>query len=167
MQKLAAWLLKEIKELIPPVIFFFIAFNIISLTSALNLRHYGISFSGFALATLGALVAGKVVLITDMLPFINRYPDKPLIYNVVWKTLIYSLAALIIRYLEHLIHFLYQYGSLSSANRHLFEEVSWPRFLAVQIWLLVLLFIYCGFRELVRVIGRHTVIEMFFLRKKE
>lgn len=165
MQKLTAWLWKEIKELIPPTIFFFIAFNLIALTSALNLRHYGISVSAFANATLGALVAGKVVLITDKLSFINRYPDKPLIYNVVWKTLIYSLAALIIRYIERIIHFLYQYGSISSANRHLFEEVVWSRFLAVQIWLLVLLFIYCGFRELIRVVGRHAVIEMFFLRK--
>jgi hypothetical protein len=71
----------------------------------------------------------------------------------------------LIQYLEHLIHFLFRYGSLSSANRHLFEEVVWPRFWAIQIWLLVLLFVYCGFRELVRVVGRHAVIEMFFGRK--
>jgi hypothetical protein len=165
MQKLTAVLRKEIQELIPPTIFFFIAFNIIALTSALNLRQYGISVLTFAMAALGALVAGKAVLITDKLSFINRFPDKPLIYNVVWKTLIYWLAFISIQYLEHLIHFLFRYGSLSSANRHLFEEVVWPRFWAIQIWLLVLLFVYCGFRELVRVVGRHAVIEMFFRRK--
>ena len=165
MQKLAALLWKEIRELIPPTIFFFIAFNIIAFTSALNLRQYGISLSAFGIATLGALVAGKAVLITDKLSFINRFPDKPLIYNVVWKTLIYWLAFILIQYLEHLIHFLFRYGSLSSANRHLFEEVVWPSFWAIQIWLLVLLFVYCGFRELVRVVGRHAVIEMFFGRK--
>ena len=165
MQKLAALLWKEIQELIPPTIFFFIAFNIIALTSALNLRQYGISFLTFAMAALGALVAGKAVLITDKLSFINRFPDKPLIYNVVWKTLIYWLAFILIQYLERLIHFLFRYESLSSANRHLFEEVVWPRFWAIQIWLLILLFVYCGFRELVRVVGRHTVIEMFFGRK--
>src|SRR3989304_3666323 len=165
MQKLTAVLRKEIQELIPPTIFFFIAFNIIALTSALNLRQYGISVLTFAMAALGALVAGKAVLITDKLSFINRFPDKPLIYNVVWKTLIYWLAFFFIQYLEPLIHFLFRYGSLSSANRHLFEEVVWPRFWAIQIWLLVLLFVYCGFRELIRVVGRHTVIEMFFGRK--
>ena len=25
-----------------------------------------------------------------MLPFINRFPEKPLMYNVVWKTAIYD-----------------------------------------------------------------------------
>jgi hypothetical protein len=165
MQKLSALLWKEIQELIPPTIFFFIAFNLLAFTNALNLKQYGISLSTFAIATLGALVVGKVVLITDKLPFINQFPDKPLIYNVVWKTIIYALAAFLIRYLERLIHFLFQYGSLSSANRHLFEEVVWPHFWAIQIWLLVLLFLYCGLRELIRVVGRHTVVEMFFGRK--
>src|SRR4030067_1601903 len=164
MQKLAALLWKEVKELIPPTIFCVIAFNIIALTSALNLRQYGISVLTFAMAALGALVAGKAVLITDKLSFINRFPDKPLIYNVVWKTLIYWIAFILIQYLEHLIHFLSRYGSLSSANRHLFEAEVWPRFWAIQFWRLVLLFVYCGFRELVRVVGRHAVIEMFFGR---
>jgi hypothetical protein len=165
MKKLAAVLRKEIQELIPPTIFFFIAFNLLAFTNALNLKQYGVSLSTFGVATLGALVVGKVVLITDKLRFINQFPDKPLIYNVVWKTLIYALAAFLIRYLERLIHFLSRYGSLSSANHHLFEEVIWPHFWAIQIWLLVLLFLYCGFRELIRVVGRHTVIKMFFGRK--
>jgi hypothetical protein len=34
---------------------------------------------------LAALILGKAVLIADLLPFINRYPDKPLVYNVVWS----------------------------------------------------------------------------------
>ena len=35
---------------------------------------------------MAALLVAKVVLITDALPFVNRFPEKPLIYNVVWKT---------------------------------------------------------------------------------
>jgi len=167
MRKLAARLWMEVKGVIPPTIFFFITFNLISFTNSLNLKRYGISVSTFASVTFGALVAGKVVLIADKLPFINRYPEKPLIYNVVWKTLIYSLASLLIRYVEHLIGFLRQYGSLSVANSRLFEEIDWPRFWSVQIWLLVLIFIYCEFRELIRVVGRDEVIDMFFFRKKK
>lgn len=167
MNKVVTRIWKEFREVIPPTIFFFITFNLIALTSALNLKQYGISISSFAAATFGALVAGKVVLITDKLPFVNLYPDKPLIYNVVWKTVIYSIAALLIRYLERLTHFLFEYGSLSEANSRLFEEIVWPRFWAVQIWLFVLLFIYCEFRELIRVIGRDEVIEIFFLKKRK
>ena len=122
MEKVLDRLWKEFREVIPSTIFFFmtifffITFNLIALTSVLNLKQYGISISAFAAATFGALVVGKVVLITDKLPFVNRYPDKPLIYNVVWKTVIYSVAALLVRYVEHLIHFIREYGSLSAAN---------------------------------------------------
>jgi hypothetical protein len=80
------------------------------------------------MATFAAPVVGKAVLIADKIPFVNRFPDKPLIYNVVWKTLIYVVVAFVVRYLEHLIHFLSRYGSLGSANSHLLEEVVWPRF---------------------------------------
>ena len=92
----------------------------------------------------------------------NRFPEKPLIYNVIWKTLIYFLAALAFRYLEHLIHFWRKSADFAEANRHLIEEIVWPHFWAVQLWLLVLLLVYCAFRELVRTFGRERIIAMFF-----
>lgn len=48
---------------------------------------------------------------------INRFPDKPLIYNVVWKTLIYLLLASLIHYLERLIDFSRQTGSNRQPGR--------------------------------------------------
>jgi hypothetical protein len=33
-------------------------------------------------------VIAKVVLVADHVKFVNRFPDRPLIYNVVWKTAI-------------------------------------------------------------------------------
>jgi hypothetical protein len=42
------------------------------------------------------------------------------------------------------------------------QEVVWPRFLAVQIWFLVLFFFYSVIVELVRVLGKERLIEMFF-----
>jgi hypothetical protein len=70
---------------------------------ALILRQYGVHVSALAGATIGALLVAKVVLIADMLPAVNRFPEKPLIYNVVWKTLIYVVGALVVHYLEHLV----------------------------------------------------------------
>jgi hypothetical protein len=40
--------------------------------------------------------------------------------------------------------------------------VVWPHFWAIQLWLLVLLFVYCAMRELVRAIGPREVRRMFF-----
>ena len=162
MHKLLAFIKHEFLEVLPPTIFFFVAFNIIWLTSALMLQQYGLDTWALTKATVGALVVGKVVLIADKLPFINRFPDKPLIYNVGWKTAIYVAAALLFRYVEHLVGAMGPHGGLLGANAHIWSEIVWPRFWAVQIWLVVLFLAYCAMRELVRVVGRPRVLHMFF-----
>src|ERR1035441_1571561 len=75
-----------VHELIPVVGFFFVTFQLLALTEALMLKQYGISVSAFLTATVMALVVGKVVLIADHFPLVNRFPTKPLSYNVLWKT---------------------------------------------------------------------------------
>jgi hypothetical protein len=162
MGKFAERLKHEIAAVIPPTIFFFVTFNVIAITRGLMLEQYGITGPGFALATIGALIVAKVILLADLLPFVNRYPDKPLIYNVTWKTLIYLLAAFLVRYVEHLISFARKHDTLLEANRHLLTEVVWAHFWAVQIWLALLLFVYCALRELTRSLGAARVRHMFF-----
>jgi hypothetical protein len=162
MKKILAKIKHEIILVIPPTIFFFVSFQIIAFTRSLMLKHYGIEVNTFVAATIAALIVGKVVLVADHIPFINRFPEKPLIYNVVWKTVIYVVAAFIVRYVEHLFSFVRKYKDLGVANQHLVEEVSWPRFWAIQIGLLVLFLVYCSFRELIRVLGRDRVIRIFF-----
>lgn len=163
--KVTAWLEEEIIEVILPAIFFFIAFHIITITRALMLEQYGIKVTTVASAAISALVVAKVVLIADMLPFINRFPGKPLIYNTVWKTFIYILAALLVRFLEHWLPLLWKHASVGEATRHLWQQVQWPHFWAIHMWLLVLFFVYCGFRELVRALGSREVIDLLFRRK--
>jgi hypothetical protein len=153
---------REVVEAIPPAVFFFVAFQVIAFTQALMLEQYNIRVSTFVAATIGALIVAKVILIVDLWRFVNRFPEKPLIYNVVWKTGIYMVAALLIRYLEHLVPLVREHGNLAVANRHLLDEVVWPHFWFVQIWLLVLFLMYCTLREFVRVIGGERVRHMFF-----
>ena len=59
-----------------------------------------------------ALVLRKSVLLADMLPMINRFPQRPLIYNVAWKTLIYLIVAGVIHYIEHLVDYVRASGSV-------------------------------------------------------
>ena len=161
MAKLLTTLKHEFFEIIPPTIFFFIAFSLIMATQRLIQREFDIPLTGFGMAFIGALLVGKVVLIADALPLVNKFPDKPLLYNVVWKSLIYILVTILVRYLEHLSHFLLKHESFMEAHRHLMEEMVWPHFWLIQMWLAVLFFVYCAMRELVRAIGREKVIHMF------
>ena len=63
----------------PPTIFFFIGFNCVALTSNLLVAHSVIGLSKFMLATLGALVVGKAVLVADKIPLLRRYDRAALI----------------------------------------------------------------------------------------
>ena len=162
MTKLSTTLKKEFFELLPPTIFFFVALHIVAFVRVLMLKGTGISPVSSISIAVAALILGKAVLLADMLPMINRFPNKPLIYNVVWKTLIYWLAATLIHYLERLIDFWRQTGGFVTGNKKLLAEIVWPHFWAIQIILLVLIAAYCMVHELVRVIGREKALRIFF-----
>ena len=162
MKAFIAWLVREFREVIPPAIFFLVGFHMLALTRSLMLREYRVHAATTAGATVGALLVAKVVLIADSLPVINRFPERPLAYNVAWKTTIYVLAALVLHYLEHLVPLWWRLGDLGAANDRLLGEIVWPHFWAVQLWLVVLLFMYCAMRELIRAIGPREVRRMFF-----
>jgi hypothetical protein len=162
MSKLATKLKEEFEALLPPTIFFLVALHLVALIRVLMLKGTGIAVNTPWQVTLAALILGKAVLVADMLPFINRYPDKPLAYNVAWKTMIYVLVAMLVHYLERLVDFWRQAGSLIAGNQKLLAEIVWPHFWAIQIILVTLILMYCTMHELVRVIGRDKVLEMFF-----
>src|SRR5438046_8698093 len=128
MTKLSTTLKKEFFELLPPTIFFFIALHIVAFVRVLMLKGTGISPVSTMSIAVAALILGKAVLIADLLPMINRFPNKLLIYNVAWKTLIYLLAATLIHDLQRLIDFWRQTGGCVAGNQKLLAEILWPHF---------------------------------------
>jgi hypothetical protein len=162
MTKLSTKLKEEFFAVLPPTIFFFVALHIVAFVRVLMLKRTGISPLTSMSLLVAALILGKAVLIADMLPMMNRFPHKPLIHNVAWKTLIYLLVSALIHYLERLVDFWRQAGGLVAGNKKLLAEIVWPHFWAIQIVLFVLIVMYCTMRELVRVIGKEKVRRIFF-----
>jgi hypothetical protein len=91
--------------------------HLVALIRTLMLKRTGIVLGTSVSVTVMALILGKAVLLADLLLFINRYPTKPLLYNVVWKTAIYTLVALLVHYLAQLIDCWRQAGSLVAGHR--------------------------------------------------
>ncbi|MHB1459562.1 MAG: hypothetical protein ACYC0V_21840, partial [Armatimonadota bacterium] len=124
------WLKHEYIELLPAVVFFLFAFNLIVLTDALTMEQYGIRVFSFLSATLLAIVIAKVVLVANLLPFMNMFRQRPLIYTTLWKTAIYVCTSLVVQYVERLIKSIPHYAGLGSANQHVINEFAQPRFWA-------------------------------------
>ncbi len=148
---------REVREIIPPTLFFLVAFSLLLITQTLVLEEDGIHFSDLGAAVVGALVVDKILLVADKFRFVDRYPDRPLIYNAVWKALVYNLAGLVLRYIEKIVPLLLKHEGFLEANRTLFAIMDWPHFVMVHMWLAVLIFVYCCVRELVRRIGGREV----------
>jgi len=159
-------ILEKVKEeffaILPPTIFFFVALHIVAFVRVLMTKGSHFEPVSTTSIAIGSLILGKAVLIADLLPPINRYPNKPLIYNIAWKTVIYLLMASVIHYLERLIDFSRQAGGIVAGNEKMLGEMVWAHFWAVEIILFILILAYCTVRELARVIGREKMLRLFF-----
>ena len=159
-------ILEKVKEeffaVLPPTIFFYVALHLVTFIRVLISKGSNFQPLSTMSIAIASLILGKAVLIADLLPPINRYPNKPLAYNIVWKTLIYLIMASIIHYLERLIDFSRQAGGLVAGNEKLLSEIVWPHYWAVEIVLFILILVYCTARELGRVIGKEKMMRLFF-----
>jgi hypothetical protein len=156
---------EELLAVLPPTLFFFVALHIVGLVRVLMTEGTGLPVTSSAQIALAALIIGKAVLLADLWPPINRFPEKPLIYNIVWKTIIYYMVASFIHYLERLYDFGKAAGGIVAGNEKLLSEIVWPHFWALQIILLVVILNYCVIRELGRVLGEKRMIRMFFQQR--
>ena len=165
-RRVGAWFLHELYEILPPVIFFLAGFNLILLTTNLILADYSAAFGNFMLATTGALVVGKAVLVADTMPFLGRYDRAPLLEPILYKTLVYWVFVFIARLLEALVEFLMHGHSLGEFLPHLASTFSWHRFAAIQIWIFVLFLIYVTASELNELFGQGELRRIYLTHRR-
>jgi hypothetical protein len=167
-RRVGGWWLHELRELLPPTIFFIIGFNLIVLTTNLILAEYKVAFAGFVLATTAALVVGKAVLVANNLPWLRRYDRAPVIWPILYKTLFYWAVVFVVRLLEHFIRFwLVEHNPVGGGAfvRHVAATFSWHRFAAIQIWILVLFFLYVTASEFNELFGQGELRRVLFTHR--
>lgn len=162
MSHATAKLKEEMLALVPPTLFFFVALHLFALIRALMTQGTGLPPSSSAQIAIAALIVGKAVVLADLWPPINRFPQRPLIYNIAWKTTIYYAVASLIHYLERLYDFARAAGGIAAGNQKLLAEIIWPHFFAMQIVLLLIIFDYCVLRELGRALGEARMLKLVF-----
>jgi hypothetical protein len=159
--------LREFRAVLPPTAFFFIGFNLILFTKRLFLADYLIEYTGFLIATTGALIVGKVVLVADKMPLLRRFDHAPLAYPILFKSAVYTLFVLVARLIEALVHYLVQGGVLGGGRfvQYVLGNFSWAHFTAVQLWIFVLFLIYVAANELNILLGEGELFKILFKRR--
>src|SRR5580704_11476955 len=165
MSRLLAFVIKELREVWPPMVFFAVSFNLIVLTTDLILADYRASFANFMVATMAALVVGKAVLVAKATPFLRPFDTAPMIQPVLFKTIVYWAVVFLMRFLEKLVEYLFAGGILSAIPEYVATHFTWHRFAAIQIWIFVLFLIYTSVEELNARLGDGELMKILFTRR--
>lgn len=161
MKRIGAIVVKEIREALPPFVFFLILFHMIALTKAVVLDDYSLTALRATFATVGALIVAKAILVVEALPLARLFPAQKLV-QILWKTLLFTAVALLFRFVEELVPLVSKYGSVPAAADRAREEIHWPLFWVVGLWILGSLALYCVAAELVRAVGPERVRDALF-----
>jgi len=167
MSKTLAFIKKEFLEMLPPTIYFYVVFHILMFTRSLIVQEYGLTIQSSFVAIIGALIVGKAILIADALPFVTMFRDKRLIYNLIWKTVLYASLVLLFQCLEELIPLISKYGSFSIGVENFIEETKWHKFWGSFIVFLLFLVIYNLTVGMMEALGRQKFFEVFLGKGKE
>ncbi len=157
MAQIVQWIKREFFHVLPAFLFFLVAFSFIDVTEDLLLRRGGIHFSFWTIFIASLLVA-KIVLVVDHLAFMRMFEKKPLIWSVLWKTVVYAVAIFSIRFLIRWSPFLFR----SEPFDLFLSTVDWAIFWAVQMWYYMLFFVFNFSRGLIQFIGAEKARRIFF-----
>lgn len=153
---------RELLTLLPALLFFFLAFNLLSMTEALMTRNRSLAFSNQSYILLGSFIVAKVLVIVDNMPFLSGFSRLALIYNVLWKSFVYGTTALGIRFVTNGLHYLFHSENLRADYELFLEGIDWTRFWAIQLWFYALFFVFALIRDLTRAIGKEKILKILF-----
>jgi hypothetical protein len=153
---------KVVRHLLPPTLYFFIAFNLISFTTHAAVQNTWFDLPSFVLATTTALVVAKVVLVVDKVRFIDKYRGGPLIWPVLYKSVFYSVVVFVVRILEKVVGFAIDTDGFGPAFRDALFDFTWHRFIAVHLWIFVCFLVYVTATEFNALVGQGQLYRLFF-----
>jgi hypothetical protein len=152
---------REIRKALPATLFFFFLFHMIGLTRAVSLEEYSFTALRSVGATIAALIVAKSILIAEALPIPRLFSGRR-IFQVVWKTLLYSAVALLFKVLEEILSLASRHGGLAGAAKAMYLEVSWPLAMVLTLWIVGGLFLYCLVSEVADAVGPKRIRELLF-----
>lgn len=143
---------REVRQLVPAWLFFFLSFSLLRLTQTAVLEEFGVDVIPPSHVLAGSLIVAKALMTVDALRIFRRLEDRPIIVVALIKTVIYGIVVFFFEYSETLFEFRGEgisRGSLEFAHR--MESL---RFWVIQVWLVILLFVYSTLRGFAHRLGR-------------
>jgi hypothetical protein len=117
----------------------------------LILEEYDIRFSGLSLVLIGALVLAKVVLILEHVPLGVWLRSRPVVVDMILRTILYAFGTLVVMLLEKAFEARHEYGGFGPAMMNITQHPDIPHVWANTICVTGALLFY----NLLSVLNRH------------
>lgn len=162
--KFFRWLGKELREVVPITLFFFLGFILVFLIVKLVLAEYEIPVKIFSQSIVAALIIGKVILVLEKVRLEDRFPNSPKGVLVLIKTLFYGFWAIVVGILERIVEAWRATGGFATGLKEAWMHTEIHRFLAVILCVTILFATYFTFLEVDKVMGRGAIAALLFKR---
>jgi hypothetical protein len=113
---------REIRLFAATTLYFAICFGVLVLLKRLYLAEYQVEVTGLSLALVGALVAAKVVLVMEHVSLGQWVRAHPALLEVVLRTLLYSIVAFVVMWLERGFEARHEHGGFVSGLVWVFQH---------------------------------------------
>ncbi|MGA7242381.1 MAG: hypothetical protein WBX19_04320 [Terracidiphilus sp.] len=143
---------EEIKSFTGIFLYLWVVFGLLSLHKTLVLSQHHLNYEEHAFAIINALIFAKVVLIGDYFHLGARFDRKPLIYPILYNSLIFTVFLICFHIAESVLVGMWHGNTMADSLPPMF--LAGPRgILSVGIMGFIVLFPFFGFREVAGVIG--------------
>ena len=155
--------LESIKTFIQMFLYLWLVFGLLAIHQSIILSQYQIDYQSHGLAVINALVFAKVMLIAEDLRLGDRFDDKPIIYPILFKSLLFAMALICFHIVEHVLIGMLHGQKVAEA----FSEIGANKLRGVvsfSVIATVALIPFFALRQLSRVIGKDKFWSLFFRR---
>jgi hypothetical protein len=152
---------REFRRFLVIFLYLWVVFGLLSLHKSIVLSGHHLDYAEHTFAIINAFVFAKVLLVAEHFQLGTRFADKPLIYPILHKCLIFSIVLIGFHLVESTVVGLLHGNTLANSLPPMLG-VNPKGLLAVGLMCFVLLLPFFGFREIARVIGRGKMWSLLF-----
>jgi hypothetical protein len=157
-------LLDSVKTFILMFLYLWLVFGLLALHESVILSQNKIDYQSHGLAVVNALIFAKVMLVAEDLRLGNRFNDMPLIYPILFKSLLFAVALISFHIIEHVLVGMWHGRTVAES----FSEIGADKLIGMVSISVIATFALIPFfvlREISRVIGEDRFWSLFFHRR--
>jgi hypothetical protein len=153
----------ESKRFLVIFLYFWVLLSVFALHKAVILIEHNVVYDQ-SFAFVNALILAKAMLILEKMHVAEKQLDKPLIFQVLYKSAVFAIMLVVFYVLEEIIMGILRGKSVSQSIPVIGGDVS-IEIASAGVIMFVALTPFFAFEEISRVIGEDVLFDLFFVRK--